>query len=59
MKALVYKGPRDVRVEEVPDAKIEQPTDVLSEGYDHKYLWIRFAHVRGPHGCRKRQSFGT
>src|ERR1700682_3348034 len=29
MKALVYKGPRDVRVEEVPDAKIEQPTDVL------------------------------
>ena len=29
MKALVYKGPRDVRVEEVPDPKIEQPTDVL------------------------------
>src|ERR1700688_4096415 len=29
MKALVYKGLRDVRVEEVPDAKIEQPTDVL------------------------------
>ncbi len=29
MKALVYNGPRDVSVEEVPDAKIEQPTDVL------------------------------
>jgi len=29
MKALVYRGPRDVRVEEVPDAKIEEPTDVL------------------------------
>ena len=29
MKALVYRGPRDVRVEEVPDAKIERPTDVL------------------------------
>lgn len=29
MKALVYKGPRDVQIEEVPDAKIEEPTDVL------------------------------
>ena len=29
MKALVYYGPRDVRVMNVPDAKIEQPTDVL------------------------------
>jgi len=29
MKALVYRGPRDVRVEDVPDAKIEWPTDVL------------------------------
>ena len=29
MKALVYYGPFDVRVSEMPDAKIEQPTDVL------------------------------
>ena len=29
MKALVYRGPRDVRVEDVPDPKIEWPTDVL------------------------------
>src|ERR1035437_8075625 len=29
MKALVYYGPRDVRVMNVPVAKIEQPTDVL------------------------------
>ncbi len=29
MKGLVYNGPRDVSVEEVPDAKIERPTDVL------------------------------
>ncbi|HWD18803.1 MAG TPA: glutathione-independent formaldehyde dehydrogenase [Verrucomicrobiae bacterium] len=29
MKALVYRGPRDVRIEEVPDPKIEEPTDVL------------------------------
>lgn len=29
MKALVYRGPRNVRIEKVPDAKIEKPTDVL------------------------------
>lgn len=29
MKALVYQGPRDVRVEEMPDAMIERPTDAL------------------------------
>jgi glutathione-independent formaldehyde dehydrogenase len=29
MKALVYRGPRDVKVEEVDDPRIERPTDVL------------------------------
>ena len=29
MRALVYNGPRDVAVQDVPDAKIERPTDVL------------------------------
>lgn len=29
MKALVYNGPRDVKVKEMPDARIEAPTDVL------------------------------
>ena len=29
MKALVYPGPRQVSVDEVPDARIEKPTDVL------------------------------
>jgi glutathione-independent formaldehyde dehydrogenase len=29
MKALVYKGPFEVAVENVPDAKVERPTDVL------------------------------
>ncbi|SCD87877.1 Alcohol dehydrogenase GroES-associated, partial [Streptomyces sp. DfronAA-171] len=29
MKALVYEGPRQVAVEDVPDARIERPTDVL------------------------------
>lgn len=31
MKALVYNGPKDVSVKEVPDAKIEKATDVLVE----------------------------
>lgn len=29
MKAIVYNGPRDVSVQNVPDAKIEKPTDAL------------------------------
>ncbi|MFS8066453.1 MAG: glutathione-independent formaldehyde dehydrogenase [Byssovorax sp.] len=29
MKALVYKGPRDVQIVNVPDARIEKATDVL------------------------------
>lgn len=29
MEALTWHGKRDVRVEEVPDPRIEQPTDAL------------------------------
>lgn len=29
MKALVYKGPREVSIENVPDARLERPTDAL------------------------------
>ena len=29
MKAVVYRGPRDVRIEEVDDPEIEKPSDVL------------------------------
>ncbi|SDH18111.1 glutathione-independent formaldehyde dehydrogenase [Klenkia brasiliensis] len=29
MRALVYKGPREVAVEQVPDAAVEQPTDAV------------------------------
>src|SRR6202011_4794934 len=29
MRGLVYDGPRDVQVKDVPEAKIERPTDVL------------------------------
>jgi glutathione-independent formaldehyde dehydrogenase len=31
MKAVVYEGPHQVSVQDVPDAKIERPTDVLVE----------------------------
>ncbi len=31
MKAVTWQGKRDVRVEEVPDPKIEQPTDAIIE----------------------------
>ena len=29
MKALTWQGKRDVRVEEVPDPKLEEPTDAI------------------------------
>lgn len=29
MRATVYHGPRDIRVEEVPDATLSEPTDAL------------------------------
>ena len=31
MKAVTWHGKRDVRVESVPDPKIEQPTDAMSK----------------------------
>ncbi|HVE34174.1 MAG TPA: hypothetical protein VNC18_11470 [Gemmatimonadaceae bacterium] len=34
MKALVYQGPRGVAVENVPDAKLGKPTDVLAMTVD-------------------------
>ena len=29
MRAVVYRGPEQVEVVEVPDARVEQPTDIL------------------------------
>ncbi|CAN5437344.1 zinc-dependent alcohol dehydrogenase [soil metagenome] len=29
MKALTWQGPRDVRIDEVPDPRVEQPTDAI------------------------------
>jgi threonine dehydrogenase-like Zn-dependent dehydrogenase len=31
VKALTWHGKRDVRVDEVPDPRIEQPTDAIIE----------------------------
>jgi threonine dehydrogenase-like Zn-dependent dehydrogenase len=31
MKAVTWQGKRDVRVESVPDPKIEEPTDAIIE----------------------------
>jgi threonine dehydrogenase-like Zn-dependent dehydrogenase len=31
MKALVYNGPRDVSIKDVPDTQLEKPTDVVVE----------------------------
>ena len=60
MKALVYKGPREVSVDKVPDAEIEQPTDVLVEvqttnicGSDlHMYEGRTNVCVRADHAAR-------
>ena len=30
MKATVYHGPRDMRIDQVPDPIIEEPTDVVA-----------------------------
>lgn len=30
MRAAIYGGPRDIRVEDVPDPKIEEPTDAIA-----------------------------
>ncbi|HEY3651052.1 MAG TPA: glutathione-independent formaldehyde dehydrogenase [Streptosporangiaceae bacterium] len=39
MKAVVYHGPRQVSVDDVPDARIEKPTDVL--------VWITSTNICG------------
>src|SRR3979411_1940733 len=40
MKAVVYGGPREVVVKEVPDAKIEHPTRRAGQVHYHRYLWL-------------------
>jgi hypothetical protein len=44
MKAVIYNGPYDVKVKDVPDAKIVRPTDVLVH-HHHQHLWVGLAHV--------------
>ena len=54
MKALVYRGPRDVRVEDVPDPRIEEPTDVLVR-ITSTNICGSDPHVRRTHRRRERE----
>ena len=47
MKALTWQGKRDVRVEEVPDPQIEEPTDAIIKVTSTGDLRLRPAPVRG------------
>ena len=61
MKALVYDGPREVVVKDVPDAKIEHPTDVLVKitstnicGSD-LHMYEGRTNLEPGHGARARE----
>ncbi len=45
MKAVVYEGPRNIKVKDVADAKIEKPTDVLVQNHSYQHMRLRPAHV--------------
>nr|WP_235366228.1 hypothetical protein [Caballeronia sp. GACF5] len=48
MKAVVYRGPREVTVENVPDPKIERPTDAIARP--------RRVHRRGRNGSARHRA---
>ena len=54
MKAVVYKEPFEVAVEEVDDPRIRAPERRDRPGHLDRDLRLRPAHVRGPHGRRAR-----
>ncbi|MEU5264708.1 hypothetical protein [Amycolatopsis sp. NPDC021455] len=54
MKAVVYEGPRQVSVKDVPDAKIERPTDVLVQITSANINLVR----TGPTGLCSPRWFG-
>ena len=47
MKALTFHGKRDVRVDEVPDPTIEEPTDAIIRVTSTAHLRLRPAPLRG------------
>ena len=47
MKALIYKGPGKKAWDEVPDPKIEQPTDVIVQDGGDDDLRYRPPHSQG------------
>lgn len=58
MKAVVYKGPRDIVVNTVPDAKIEKPTDVLVKITTTNICDSDRHMYEGRTGVEKRKIFG-
>lgn len=54
MKAIVYSGPRDVSVKNVPDAKIREADRRSDQSDFHQYLWFGPAHVRRSDLVRNR-----
>jgi hypothetical protein len=42
MKAVIYNGPYDVKVKDVPDAKLSAPRMYNPH---HHLLWVGLAHV--------------
>ncbi len=47
MRAVTWHGNRDVRVDEVPDPKIEEPTDAIIRVTSTEHLRLGPAPVRG------------
>ncbi len=40
MRATVFHGPFDVRVEQVPDAALHEPTDAVVPHHPCRHLWV-------------------
>ena len=59
MKAVVYQGPRDVSVKDVPDARIERPDRRPGPDHHDQHLRLGPAHVRGPDRLRDRPGSAT
>jgi threonine dehydrogenase-like Zn-dependent dehydrogenase len=45
MKAVVYRGPHQVAVEDVPDPKIERPTDAIRDATPCKLPVLRIIYI--------------
>ncbi len=55
MKAVTYHGKRDVRVDEVPDPTIEEPTDAIVRDHLERHLRIGPPSLRGARPVPRRR----